>query len=33
MAAHRFGLDPVDDVIASDHWGVAVDLTIAPPPG
>lgn len=33
MAAHRFGLDPVDDVIASDHWGVAVDLTVAPPPG
>ena len=33
MAAHCFGLDPVDNVIASDHWGVAVDLTVAPPPG
>ncbi|MEO0492068.1 MAG: endonuclease/exonuclease/phosphatase family protein [Actinomycetota bacterium] len=29
-AAHRFGFEPVDGAIASDHWGVAVDLTVAP---
>ena len=28
-AVQRFGLDPVDGVIASDHWGVAADLRVA----
>ncbi|MEM8708725.1 MAG: endonuclease/exonuclease/phosphatase family protein [Actinomycetota bacterium] len=31
VAAHRFGFDDVDDAIASDHWGVAVDLAVKPP--
>jgi endonuclease/exonuclease/phosphatase family metal-dependent hydrolase len=26
VRAWRFGIDPVDDVVASDHFGVAVDL-------
>jgi len=26
--AERFGLDPVDGQIGSDHWGVAVDLAV-----
>lgn len=30
VRATRFGLDPVDGVIGSDHWGVAVDLAVSP---
>ncbi len=26
----RFGLDPIDDTTASDHWGIAADLAVSP---
>ncbi|MEM9203941.1 MAG: endonuclease/exonuclease/phosphatase family protein [Actinomycetota bacterium] len=29
VSARRFGMDEVDGVIASDHWGVAVDLAVS----
>ena len=30
VRADRFGLDPIDGVIASDHWGVVADLAVSP---
>jgi len=30
VRAERFGLEPVNGVTASDHWGVVADLAISP---